>query len=125
MLNTAFNINPPFSLLGRAESNGTTVAEPALHGIQFTLTTQSIGATSGTFLVSWADANGAAADNLPISIDFALMVNGGSNGDGYLFTGVNHPGHTYLRHGQLSRDVLQSRQWPGRDDQSRPVAPGR
>ena len=88
LLNTAFSTN--FSLIGRAE-NGGSVPQPALHGIQFTLSTVSIGATTGTFTLAWADTNGLVADNLPITIDFALMVNGGSNGDGYLFQGVTIP----------------------------------
>ena len=88
LLNAAFSTN--FSLIGRAENSGS-VAQPALDGIQFTLSTVSIGSTSGTFTLAWADANGSAPDNLPISIDFALMVNGGSNGDGYLFQGVTIP----------------------------------
>ena len=89
LLNTAFSTN--FSLIGRAESSGS-ITQPALDGIQFTLSTVSIGSTSGTFTLAWADANGLnVPDDLPITIDFALMVNGGSNGDGYLFQGVTIP----------------------------------
>lgn len=88
LLNQTFNTN--FSLIGRAEAGGS-VPQPALHGIQFTLSSVSIGSTTGTFTLAWSDTNGLVADNLPITIDFALMVNGGSNGDGYLFQGVTIP----------------------------------
>ena len=88
LLNTGFGTS--FSLLARLESNGA-ASQDTLDGIQFTASTSSLGSTSGNWLLSWVDTNGATPDNLPITIDFEVMLNGGSNGDGYLFTDVTLP----------------------------------
>ncbi len=59
----------------------------ALNGIQFAMDTP----TGTTWTVSWTDINGAAAANLPVTIDFAVLINGGNNGSGYLFNDVLLP----------------------------------
>lgn len=84
LLNSAFGTS--FQFLGKAGDSNT--AGSALNGIQFTLATASGGDAMGTFMLSWTDTNGLASDNLPITIDFEVLLNGGSNGSGYKFTDV-------------------------------------
>jgi len=84
LLNAAFNTN--FSLLARSEPSGNTSG--TLNGISFSLAASTFNASSGTFTVNWTDTNGLAPANLPIDLDFAMLINGGSNSDGYLFKDV-------------------------------------
>jgi hypothetical protein len=89
LMNTAFGTT--FSTIGRDENNGV-ASVMSLHGIQFTMTTNVIGATSGSLSLSWIDTNGPVSlDNLPISIGFELDLNGGSNSDAYRFANVLLP----------------------------------
>lgn len=67
-----------------AKDDGT---KGTLNGIQFALDTP----TGNTWTVSWTDVNGAAPNNLPETIDFAVLINGGNNGDAYKFNDVLLP----------------------------------
>lgn len=87
LLNSAFGT--AFQFLAKA--GDTNALGLPLNGIQFALSTGAKGDTSGTFTVMWTDTNGSAPDNLPITIDFEVLLNGGSNGSGYKFTDVRLP----------------------------------
>jgi hypothetical protein len=72
-------------------SNQTTV-----DSILYTLTTGTLnngGTLNSTqqWTLSWADTNGATAPNLPISVDFALLWNGGNQDVFYLLNDVVLP----------------------------------
>lgn len=101
LMNTAFKLLDPtltnYTTVGRDEISNTP-SVLTLDGIQFTMTTPSIGdKPTGSFTLSWVDTNGTVQDNLPISIGFELLLNGGSNSDAYRFVNVilpNSPNNT-------------------------------
>jgi len=81
-------------------SNSVTVGN-----ILYTLTA---GGTSGTgtdtfelFNLSWADANGPVAPNLPVLVDLVLQWNGGNNDAFYLFDNVLLPVSPSWASGQI------------------------
>jgi hypothetical protein len=89
LLDTAFGNT--FAFLAKSDPDGNT-SGPALNGIKFTLAASTFTQNSGTFTIGWTDTNGIGVpDDLPISIDFNVLLNGGSNGSGYAFTGVILP----------------------------------
>jgi PEP-CTERM motif len=89
LLNTTFGTN--FSLIGRMESNGA-ASVATLDGIKFTMSTNSImTGPTGSFALSWVDTNGTTLDNLPIDIDFDVLIFGGNNADAYKFSKVLLP----------------------------------
>lgn len=89
LLNTTFGTS--FSLLGRLESNNTP-SNVTLAGIKFTMTTSSINTKpTGSFAMSWVDTNGTLPANLPIDVDFEVLLFGGNNADAYRFSNVLFP----------------------------------
>jgi hypothetical protein len=89
LLNTTFGTN--FSLIGRMETNGA-ASVATLDGIKFTMSTNSImTGPTGSFALSWVDTNGTTLDNLPIDIDFDVLIFGGNNADAYRFSKVLLP----------------------------------
>jgi hypothetical protein len=71
-------------------SNSTTV-----DSIQYTLSTLTNGGsglnTTQTWSLAWSDSNGSALPNLPATVDFAVLWNGGNNDAFYLFEDVVLP----------------------------------
>jgi hypothetical protein len=91
LMDTAFGTSPASTVVGRVENN-TTASVMTLDGIKFVMMSDSIGAKPlGSFSLSWVDTNGNAQDNLPISISFEVLLNGGSNSDAYKFINVILP----------------------------------
>jgi hypothetical protein len=84
VLAAAGSTNTPFSLL--ASSDGTSDIS---QGIQYSVTASQT--VTGDFTVKWVDTNGNAPLNLPITIDFAVALFGGNNGDAYEFDNVLLP----------------------------------
>jgi len=79
-MNTAFGGGLTFL----AKDDGTS---QTVNGIKYTVDTP----TGTSWTVGWTDVNGAAAANLPLIVNFAALINGGNNGDAYLFTNVLLP----------------------------------
>lgn len=84
-INTALSTS--FSFIAKSDA-----AQPGagtLNGIQFTVDTTT--GSTGTWSLAWADTNGLAPANLPLTMDFAVGIFGGSTGDAYTFNGVTLP----------------------------------
>jgi hypothetical protein len=81
-LNNALGVS--FSYLDKSDGSGT-----PYQGLSFSVTTS--GGNNGTWNISWADDNGGTPLNLPVVMDFAVGLFGGSTGDGYLFDNVLLP----------------------------------
>lgn len=82
----ALNADLGTAFSGLAKSDGTSVT---YNGLRFSVS--AAAAKSGGWTVSWQDTNGAAPLNLPVVMDLAVGLFGGSNGDGYLFQDVLLP----------------------------------
>lgn len=84
------NLNAALGTTGFAYLDKTEgAAGPALSGIQFTV--KAPAANNGIWTLAWADTNGSAPLNLPITIDFEIALFGGNYGSGYLFDNVLLP----------------------------------
>jgi hypothetical protein len=84
VLHTAGSTDTPFTLLAASDGTSETV-----QGIKYTVTAGT--GTSGTYSVSWDDTNGPTQLNLPITIDLAVALLGGNNGNAYQFDNVVLP----------------------------------
>jgi hypothetical protein len=62
---------------------------PLFQGIQFLVTDS--GGTSGSWTVTWTDMNGSTPLNLPITINLAIALDGGTNGAVYEMDNVLLP----------------------------------
>jgi hypothetical protein len=74
------------------DGTGQTSSATGLGGITFIVATSGgANGAPGTWTVTWADSNGAAPVNLPITVDFAVLLNGGNNNAAYLLSSVLLP----------------------------------
>ena len=89
-LNTVFSEPAADPLVFLAKDDGT---QETLDGIQFGLSAVTLNPakTMGTWTISWTDVDGAAPDNLPITLDLAVLISGGNNADAYLFDNLLLP----------------------------------
>ena len=63
-----------------------------LGGITFVVQTSGgAGGAAGTWTIAWTDTNGAALQNLPLTVDFAVLLMGGNNMAAYLLSSVLLP----------------------------------
>jgi len=81
-MNTAFGV----TFTGVANING----GGSLDGIAYTISAPK-DVTSGQFVVTWADTNPPGKLTLPVVEDLEIGIDGGANGDGYLFRNVILP----------------------------------
>jgi hypothetical protein len=94
--NTAFQgSGDPFIYLAKIDTPSSPSSGSTLGGIAFSLTASAT--SSGTFTVTWTDTNGAAPNNLPITVDLGIILKAGGNGNegfdtaGWLFNSVLLP----------------------------------
>jgi len=63
-----------------------------LGGITFVVeTTGGVNGAAGTWTLVWTDTNGSDLSNLPLTIDLAILLNGGGNNAAYLLSDVLLP----------------------------------
>jgi hypothetical protein len=71
-----------FTFLVRDEGNG---GAGAYQGLQFSLSANAVGASSGTYTLTVTDGNGGAPLNLPAMLDLVGVLKGGTDYAAYLF----------------------------------------
>lgn len=81
-----------------AKDDGTFLAG-GLMGIQIKVS--NTAGNTGSWTVTWSDTNGPAPDNLPVTIDFDVGLDGGSTGDAYKFLSVELLDTTHTGTGQF------------------------
>jgi hypothetical protein len=72
------------------DGSGQTASATGLGGITFVVGTTT-GDDEGNWTVTWTDSNPSAPENLPLYVDFVLLLNGGNNNAAYLLSSVLLP----------------------------------
>lgn len=96
-LNTIFgDVSGPEQLFYLDKFNYDNTPAPSsvvgLGGITFVVQTSGgVGGAAGTWTIAWTDTNGAALQNLPLTVDLAVLLMGGNNMAAYLLSSVLLP----------------------------------
>lgn len=91
-LNSIFGAASGPNHLTYLDGTGDAASPTGLGGIVFQVsTTGGADGAEGDWTVTWIDSNGAAPENLPIYVDFAVLLNGGNNNAAYLLSQVLLP----------------------------------
>lgn len=92
-LDQIFGDGAGFDPLLYLDKTGEDSDDIGLGGITFVVehTSGGVDGAVGYWTVTWTDSNGIVPQNLPITVDFALLLNGGNNNAAYLLTNVLLP----------------------------------
>jgi hypothetical protein len=91
-LNSIFGAVSGPNHLTYLDGTGDSASLTGLGGIVFEVgTSGGSNGAPGSWTVVWADTNGAAPQNLPIYVDFAILLNGGNNNAAYLLSQILLP----------------------------------
>lgn len=83
---------PGLLYLDKADTPDEASSPTGLGGITFIVgTSGGTNGAPGTWTVTWTDSNGANPLNVPITVDLAVLLNGGNNNAAYLLSSVFLP----------------------------------
>ena len=91
-LNAIFGASSGSNHLIYLDGTGDSANPTGLGGIVFEVgTSGGVNGAPGSWTVTWTDANGPTPQNLPIYVDFAVLLNGGNNNAAYLLSQILLP----------------------------------
>jgi hypothetical protein len=91
-LNAIFGAASGPSHLTYLDGTGDAASATGLGGIVFQVsTTGGADGEEGDWTITWTDSNGGVPENLPIYVDFAVLLNGGNNNAAYLLSQILLP----------------------------------
>jgi hypothetical protein len=91
-LNSIFGAASGSNHLTFLDGTGDAASTTGIGGIVFQVgTSGGANGTPGSWTVTWTDTNSGAPQNLPLYVDFAVLLNGGNNNAAYLLSQILLP----------------------------------